>query len=111
MAGKFEIKKAVNGKVHFVLKAGNGEAILASQFYEALDGATKGIESVRQNAALDERYERRASGRQEPYFVLKAANGQIIGTSEMYSSERARDGGIDSVKRTAPEAKVDDLRA
>jgi hypothetical protein len=38
------------------------------------------------NAARDERHERRTSRADEPYFVLKAANGEIIGTSEMYSS-------------------------
>lgn len=42
----------------------------------------------------------------ELQFVLKAANHQIIGQSEMYSSEAARDNGIDSVRRHAPEAKL-----
>ena len=35
-------------------------------------------------------------------FVLKAANHQIIGTSELYSSEAARDKGIASVKHKGP---------
>ena len=33
------------------------------------------------------------------YFVVKAANGQIIVTSEDYNSEAARDNGISSLKR------------
>jgi uncharacterized protein YegP (UPF0339 family) len=45
----------------------------------------------------------------EPYFVLKAANGQIIGTSEMYSSAAALETGIASVKANAPTALVVDL--
>jgi uncharacterized protein YegP (UPF0339 family) len=31
-------------------------------------------------------------------FILKATNGQVIGTGEYYKSENARDNGIDSVK-------------
>lgn len=33
------------------------------------------------------------------YFNLKAANGEIIGTSEMYTTKGACDNGIDAVKR------------
>jgi len=38
------------------------------------------------------------------YFNLKASNGQIIGTSEMYESAGGRDNGIESVKSDAPGA-------
>ena len=41
-------------------------------------------------------------------FNLKATNGQVIGTSEHYESESARESGIDSVKKNAPDASVDD---
>jgi uncharacterized protein YegP (UPF0339 family) len=41
-------------------------------------------------------------------FNLKAANGEIIGTSETYSSASARDHGIASVKANAPDAVVND---
>nr|WP_256365661.1 YegP family protein [Thioclava sp. JE_KL1] len=44
-------------------------------------------------------------------FNLKATNGQVIGTSEAYSSEAARENGITSVKNNAPDAKLDDLTA
>jgi uncharacterized protein len=108
MAGKFELKKS-NGQYHFNLKAGNGEIILSSEMYQAKSDATTGIESAKTNAPLDERYEKKTSSKGEPYFVLKAANGQTIGTSEMYSSTAARDNGIESVKKNAPDAKTDDL--
>ncbi len=44
-------------------------------------------------------------------FNLKAGNNQIIGTSESYESISARDNGIESVKKNAPDAKVVDLTA
>lgn len=111
MAGKFELKKAKTGEFHFSLKAGNGEKILASEMYKTRDSALNGIESVKKNAANDHRYERKAATNGKPFFVLKATNGQIIGQSEMYDSEKARDNGIESVKKNAPDAKTDDQTA
>ena len=108
MAGKFEIKKSKSGQFMFNLKAGNGEIILTSEHYVAKQGAENGIASVRINAPNDANYERRISTSNQPYFVLKAANKEIIGTSEMYSSAAARDNGIASVKANAPTATVSD---
>lgn len=48
------------------------------------------------------------SGKKGPHFVLKAGNGQVIGTSETYSSETACKSGIESVKKNAPLAKIED---
>lgn len=42
------------------------------------------------------------------HFVLKAANGEIIATSENYTTKQSAKDGIDSVKRNAPGAEVDD---
>ncbi len=39
-----------------------------------------------------------------PYFNLKASNGQVIGSSEMYSNNSAMENGIVSVKENAPKA-------
>jgi uncharacterized protein YegP (UPF0339 family) len=109
MAGKFELKKAKDGQFYFNLKAANGQVILTSEMYKAKSSAENGIESVKKNAPLDERYDRRESKKGEPYFVLLAANKQIIGQSEMYSSVAAMENGINSVKTNAPGASVDDL--
>jgi uncharacterized protein len=108
MAGKFELKKSKNDKFYFSLLAGNGQTILQSEMYESKASAQNGIASVKKNAAEDGRFERLNSSKGEPYFVLKAGNHQVIGQSQMYASEKARDGGIDSCKNNAPSAPVDD---
>jgi uncharacterized protein len=41
-------------------------------------------------------------------FRLKAGNGQIIAASEAYESKRAALAGVDSVRRNAADAKLDD---
>lgn len=109
MSAKFEIKKSKNDKFVFNLKAGNGEVILSSELYEAKASAVTGIASVKTNAPNDERYERKTSAKGDPYFVLKAANSQVIGQSEMYSSPSAMEAGIASVKKNALGADTVDL--
>ncbi|GEA20347.1 YegP family protein [Vibrio harveyi] len=42
------------------------------------------------------------------YFVLKADNGQVIATSEMYASKQGAEKGIDSVKSNADSIIVDE---
>lgn len=78
MAGKFELKKNDGAKFMFNLKASNGRIILTSQLYRTKAAAQVGIESVRQHAADTANFERKTSATGEPYFVLKAANRQII---------------------------------
>ena len=109
MAAKFVLSKNHQGHFHFNLKAGNGETILTSETYVAKPGALNGIASTRVNAPLDERCERRTAADGSPYFILKAANSETLGRSEMYSSPSARENGIASVKTNAPNAAMKDL--
>lgn len=111
MAGKFELKTSANSKFHFNLKASNGQIILSSEMYETRPAAENGIESVKKNAADDARYERRTSAKGDPYFILKAANGQEIGRSEMYTTSAAMENGIASVKTNALDAAIADATA
>lgn len=108
MAGKFDLYKDKAGEYRFRLKASNGQIILVSEAYKARGSAENGIESVRKNGPTDERYERKATKGGKHMFNLKATNGQVIGTSEQYESEASRDAGIESVKKNAPDASVDD---
>ena len=109
MAGKFEIYQDKRGEYRFRLKAGNGEIILASEGYKRKSSAKNGIESVRKNAKSDSRFERKTTKSGKAMFNLRAGNNQVIGTSEAYNSDSARDNGIKSVMKHAPTATVDNL--
>jgi uncharacterized protein len=111
MAGVFELKATKDGQFMFNLLAGNGQVILTSEHYKARDSAMNGIASVRENAAYDTHFDRLQASDGSPYFVLKAANAQVIGRSEMYSSAAAMENGIESVKSTAPSATTEDTTA
>ena len=106
--GKFVITKRGNGEFQFNLKAGNGQTILTSEGYSTKSAASNGIESVKTNSKDDSRYDKKESSNGKFYFTLKASNGQIIGSSEMYESASGRDNGIESVKSNAPDAETDD---
>ncbi|MGC4231660.1 MAG: YegP family protein [Niabella sp.] len=109
--GTFVISTRKNGECQFNLKAGNGQIILSSEGYTTKAACENGIESVKTNAPNDARYDKLTSKNGKFYFNLKAGNGQIIGTSEMYESEASRDNGIESVKKNAPGASVQDESA
>jgi len=101
--GYYVLSKHINNKqpYHWVLKAPNHEVILTSETYVSHDGAINGINSVRINGVIEEHFEKRISKADEPYFVLKAANGEIIGTSEMYNSAASCNNGIVAVIKYA----------
>ena len=108
MAGWFELGKSSDEQFRFVLKAGNAETILTSELYKAKNSAESGIASVQTNCGNDARYERKAASNGKLFFNLKAANHQVIGTSQMYASEASRDTGIASVKANGASTTIKD---
>jgi len=108
--GKFEIKTRKDGEFQFNLKAGNGQIILTSEGYKTKAACVNGIASVKKNSQEETRFDKLESKNGKFYFNLKATNGQIIGTSEMYESGDSRDNGIASVQKNAPDAEVVELK-
>ena len=109
MAGKFVVKQTASGQFMFSLKASNGEVILTSEMYKSKGGLKNGIKSVKTNAPDKGNFKVMTAKNGEPYFVLRAGNYQVIGRSEMYSSDSALENGIASVMKNAPGAMVEDL--
>lgn len=106
MAGKFVVYKGKDGQDYFRLKAGNGEVILSSEGYKSRKSCLNGIESVRKNSQDENRFEVRTAKDGRGYFVLKAANGQEIGRSQMYKSDSGCRNGKKSVANNAADAAV-----
>jgi len=104
--GKFVVKTGKDNQLRFTLKAGNGQTILTSEGYTTKAACHNGIESVKTNSQDDSRYERKTSSNGKPFFNLRAGNGQVIGTSELYESTAAMENGIESVKKNAPAAEI-----
>jgi uncharacterized protein len=106
IAGKYVISTASNGEYYFNLKATNGQTILTSTMYSSKEECTNGIESVIKNCADDDKFERKLSTANNPYFNLKSDTGQIIGKSEMYESQAGMENGIASVKKNGISTRI-----
>jgi amphi-Trp domain-containing protein len=102
--GKFQVFTGADEQWYFRLRAPNGEVILASEGYHTEQGALGGIDAVRKNAQ-PEQIEIRESRAGQPYFVLKAKNNRVIGTSQMYKRRASCNKGMKSVIKYAPEAE------
>jgi uncharacterized protein len=102
----YQISPTTNAKFTFNLKAENNQVILSSQVYEQKQSALEGIASAQANGPDAKNFELKTSIADEPYFVLKAQNGLIIGTSQMYSSTAAAEAGIASVQTNSPSNEI-----
>ena len=107
--GKFVVTVRKNGEFQFNLKATNGQVILTSEGYTTKAACLNGIESVRKNGPVEERFEIKEAKNGKPFFNLKATNGQVIGSSQMYASERTMKAGIASVMRNADSPVVEEI--
>ncbi len=104
----FELTKTSNGEFRFSLKTADGRTLLSSETYAAKESATNGIASVQKNCGDDARYERKTSSNGKPFFNLKAANHQVIGTSPMFGSEADCEAAIATCKAEGASATVHD---
>lgn len=105
--GKFIALKGSDGQFYFNLLASNGRTILSSEGYTTDTERNNGIHIVQDHAYDSLRFQRRISRNGEYYFVVKAWNEEIIGTSEMYISEAGRDNAIESVRNNARDAEIE----
>jgi uncharacterized protein YegP (UPF0339 family) len=106
MPGWYELSSTSNDKHAFVLKAANAEIILNSEHYVAKASAQNGIASVQTHSVDDAMYELKTAKDGRHYFNLKAANGQVVGTSQMYTTETARVVGMASVQTNGPSPDI-----
>lgn len=118
--GKFKVKETASG-IKFDLLAANGQVIASSEVYKSEASCNKGIESVRKNAPIAKvedqtaaevaavtcpKFEIYTDKAGEFRFRLKARNGEIIATSEGYTSKDGCENGIESVRKNAPDAQI-----
>ena len=119
--GKFVVRETATG-FKFDLKAGNGEVIATSEVYSTKAACLNGVNSVKTNCVGDvedqtiDNFEVVKHPKFEVYkdkagefrFRLKAKNGEIIATSEGYKTKPSCENGIESVKKNAPDAEIEE---
>jgi uncharacterized protein YegP (UPF0339 family) len=105
---KFSTFKGLDSKTYFHLQAANGEIVLQSEAYSSKSAALTGVESVRTNGRDAEAYEIVDSDNGQSFFHLVAANGEIIGVSEMYASHASAEAAVESLSALIASEKVAD---
>lgn len=90
----FQVLRMKDGCYYFFIKVNHGEAIVTSQRYKSEKGAYKGVGRVFENRERLSSYQLCSDGEGVFYFVLKARNGRVLGTSEMYHREDNAQKGI-----------------
>ncbi len=108
MPGKFEVYKDKAGEFRFRLKAANGQNILSSEGYSSKTSCMNGVESVKKNSQIPERFVKNKTPSGKFRFNLTSSNGQVVGTSQSYASESGCSNGIKSVAGCAAGASTDD---
>lgn len=120
--GKFVISRTKNGGFMFNLLANNGEVIATSEVYTQKPKCKVGIASVQKNCNAEienqtekgyvelsrPKYQVYKDKRGEFRFRLIATNGRIIAVGEGYKAMKSCLNGIESIRKNAPEATVDD---
>ena len=121
--GKFDIRRAKDGRFFFSLYASNGAVIAYSQIYSSVGAVNTGIASVINNAEKAEiedttlkkptslpcpKWEIYIDRAEQYRFRLYAINGLCVcHSSHGYATKSGCKGGIDSIRRFAKEASVD----
>lgn len=105
----FEIYVDKAGEFRYRLKANNGQIIMVGEGYKQKSGVKNGIESIKNHSKEEANFEMKQGKSGKWMFNLKAGNGQVIGTSQMYTTEAAAKNGIQSVMNHAADAEVKEV--
>ena len=103
---KFETFVGKNNEHYFRLINEEGNVLLSSEGYTKKENLLNGIESVKKNISLTDKYEMKTAANGKHYFNLKAANGQVISTSALWDSPDLRETWMKKMKTEVPQAKV-----
>lgn len=107
---RFEIQQsAISKTFYYRLKATEtGQLLLSCEGFPDNYSCRAGVALVRVNATQHVRYDRLLSGSRKFYFVLESFDGHVIGVSELYNCDDARERCIEMVKVQAPTATLID---
>lgn len=86
-AGRFELFVGQDGQHYFHLLAANGEKVLVSEGYASKAAAQSGVKACQANGVDANAFDLQQAKNGEWYFDLLADNGEVVATSELYSTK------------------------
>ncbi|MEC3964548.1 YegP family protein [Flagellimonas halotolerans] len=110
MSAKFKIFRSTSdGYYYFRLVSYSDKTLIVSEGYTTKQACLNGVESIKKNSQIPGKFEVAQARNGKYFFRLIAGNGQIIGTSEFFSSKSALEKTLDLVRINANTAEVLDL--
>lgn len=91
---RFEVRPVADGEYRFDVYGKDGVAVLSSETYASEAAAYNGALSVQQAGRARASYVVRETAAGERYFVLRAANGEIVGTSRLYATQEDAEAAV-----------------
>lgn len=104
-AAKFEMYLGPNSVIYWKYVDANGKTIAVSKGTTIKETAYEGIRIIKENANIDQRYEKTVPVEGKFGFKLRAANHQIVAESVVFDKAEDRDEALVSMHR-AGEAVV-----
>lgn len=104
-AAKFEMYLGPNSVIYWKYVDANGKTVAVSKGTTIKETAYEGIRLIKENANIDQRYEKIAPVEGKFGFRLRAANHQIVAESIAFDKAEDRDEALASMRR-AGEAVV-----
>jgi len=106
----FYILKNTQDKLYTFSFVVNDESdeLLCSETYNSKEEVEGGVDLMRTIASFSSRYHQKRSDDDQHYFVIKAANDQLVATSRLFPSTDLLEEAIDRVMHLASEANVED---
>jgi uncharacterized protein YegP (UPF0339 family) len=101
-AARAQVFESAAGAFRFNVYAANGQIVLTSESYTTEAAALNGAFSVVEVGTSKSKYEIRTSTGGSYYFVVKGANGEIVGTSQMYTTRASADRAINDMIALLP---------
>lgn len=105
----FYILKNTQDKLYtFSFTLNDEEELLYSELYDSKEAVEDGVDLMRTIASFSSRYHQKRSDDDQHYFVIKAANDQLVATSKLFPTMDLLEEAIDVVMHLASEANVED---
>jgi len=99
---RYDVFQGADGQFYFDVRAKNGSIVLTSEGYTTHASALNGAFAVADNGVVLGRYRTLQAVDGRWYFNLTASNGQVIATSQMYSSKYNAERGRNAVIALLP---------
>ncbi|HEY4244605.1 MAG TPA: YegP family protein [Kofleriaceae bacterium] len=103
---RFDVEAGTTGQFHFDVYAKNGQVVLSSESYTTAAAAWNGAFAVEDAGQISTSYKLLQATNGKWYFTVNASNGQVVGTSQLYSTKSNATAGAVALENLLPSIAV-----